>query len=89
MTSWMKLLRYGLAEKKPLNGLHHRWTLNMGILKKRVYSQGVCTKAELREKIIAKFASLDNNKALCWPICDPIKRRIQLCNDSEGQHFED
>ena len=33
-----------------------------GILKERVYSQGVCTKAELRERIIVEFAALDNER---------------------------
>ena len=32
------------------------------ILKERVYSQGVCKKAELRERIIAEFVALDSGQ---------------------------
>lgn len=60
-----------------------------GILKERVYSQDVRTKTELKERIIAEFAALDKDKDLCRRICHSIQRRIQLCIDSEGQHFED
>ena len=60
-----------------------------GILKEHVYSQDVRTIPELKERIIAEFAALDKNKDLCRRICQSIRRRIQLCIDSEGKHFED
>ena len=60
-----------------------------GILKERVYPQSVCTKAKLKEKIIAEFAALVNDKDLCQRICHSVLRRIQLCIRCEGQHFED
>ena len=43
-----------------------------GILKERVNSQGVCTKAGLRERINAEFAALNNEKDLCQRICFSI-----------------
>ena len=60
-----------------------------GILKERVYSQNIRTIPELKERITAEFAALNNDKDLCRRICHSIQRRIKLCIDSEGQHFKD
>ena len=60
-----------------------------GVLKERVCSANVRTIPELKERITAEFAALNNDKDLCRRICHSIQKRIKLCIDSEGQHFED
>lgn len=95
----MTLLEYALAGEKPLNGLHDRLTSALVIIQRRVswrnaiysqrYPEGASMhKVELRERIIAEFAALDNDTDLCPRICHTLSKEPS-CVNTEGQHFED
>jgi hypothetical protein len=59
-----------------------------GVVKNFVFAKQPTTVNGMKQFIAEAFALIDDNKELCVKVCRSVRRRMEVCNHFDGDHFE-